>query len=253
MTYRYATDRIDYSAFASGHVIASAPGRTGFPARLATELFQRAAAHLDRRQVASPWSVLDPCCGAGQLLSTVGLLHSDRIRSLAAIDIDPNAVRLAARNLELFGPGGINRREAELRAAALDAERPGLLAAADAAARLAATVAETKTSGLPLTATAVADATDPAALGAVVPAGSIDLVIADVPHGNWSDWATNASGATTEMAPLDALLQAVRPLLAPGAVVAIASDKGQRPGDVGYRRLEWWQIGRRRLELLAST
>ncbi|HEV2530057.1 MAG TPA: hypothetical protein VGT61_16550 [Thermomicrobiales bacterium] len=252
MTYRYATDRIDYSAFASGHVLVSAPGRTGFPARLATELFQRAAAHLDRREVAAPWSVLDPCCGAGQLLATVGLLHADRIRALTAVDIDTDAVALADRNLALFAPGGLGRREAELRAAALDADRPGLLAAADAAAALAA-AARGSGANTPLTTnTAVADATDPVTLGAAVPVGSIDLVIADVPHGNWSDWATNATGAPTDVAPLDAMLAAVRPLLSRGAVVAIASDKGQRPRDAGWRRLEWWQIGRRRLELVSA-
>ncbi len=251
MTYRFATDRADYSDFASGHVLASAPGRTGFPARLATELFQRAAAHLERRRVAEPWAVLDPCCGAGQLLTTVGLLHRDRIRALVAVDIDPDAVALADRNLALLAPGGLDRREAELRVAAIDAGRPGLAEAADAATRLAAEIRSAATAHTLVATTAVADATDAAALTGAAGQGEIDLVIADVPHGNWSEWRTGGQAGETQ-APLDALLVALRPVLNPGAVVAIASDKGQRPGHEAYRRLEWWQIGRRRLELLAA-
>jgi hypothetical protein len=48
------------------------------------------------------------------------------------------------------------------------------------------------------------------------------------------------------------MLGALTPLLARGAVVAVASDKGQRPRHPGYRRLEWWQVGHRRVELLAA-
>lgn len=254
MTYRHATDRPDGTDLASGHVLVSAPGRTGFPVRLTDEIVLRAAVHLQVRGLAGPWSVLDPCCGAGHLLTIVGLRHRVAVRALTATDIDPEAVALAARNLALLAPGGLSGREADLRARAERSDRPAHAAAARSAARLRADL-DALGDRSPLTiATAVADATRPGGLAGIVADGSVDLIVADVPYGNWSAWRTEAAGGRTgDGAPLDRLLDTVRPTLATGAVVAIASDKGQRPAHPAYRRLERWQVGRRRIELLEAV
>jgi hypothetical protein len=104
-----------------------------------------------------------------------------------------------------------------------------------------------------------ADATDPAQIRAGIRAASkyldpsftaiVDMVIADVPYGIHSAWS---SGVRVEIAdPLWLLLEALKPVLAPSAVVAIASDKAQRARHAAYVRREWFQIGKRRIELLS--
>jgi len=42
MKYRFEVERKDYSDFASGRVLYSAPNTTAFPVRLASEIVQRA-------------------------------------------------------------------------------------------------------------------------------------------------------------------------------------------------------------------
>jgi hypothetical protein len=46
------------------------------------------------------------------------------------------------------------------------------------------------------------------------------------------------------------MLQALHPLLRPGAVVAIAADKGQKAQLASYQRLAHFQIGKRRIFIL---
>jgi hypothetical protein len=75
------------------------------------------------------------------------------------------------------------------------------------------------------------------------------MVIADVPYGIRSAWSGGAGVETAD--PLWLLIESLKPVLAPNAVVAIASDKAQRARHVAYVRREWFQIGKRRIELLS--
>ena len=112
MRYRFATERQDYSDLSGGHVFYSRPGFPAFPVRLASELFQRAAAMLPPSSY--PISLFDPCCGSGYLLAVIGMLHRPQIEQLHGNDIDPEAVALATRNLGLVTPAGLTNRHAEL-------------------------------------------------------------------------------------------------------------------------------------------
>ena len=90
-----------------------------------------------------------------------------------------------------------------------------------------------------------ADATGTEGLVAASGAQSVDIVITDVPYNRLSTWQT-----TETVDPLWRMLEALRPVLAPGAVVAVASDKGQTPAHDAYRRAGRFQIGKRRIVLL---
>lgn len=250
MTYRFAVDRTDYSDFSSGHVLHSAPGRTGFPARLATEVFQRAAARLTAAGVAAPWVVYDPCCGAGQLLTTVGLLHSAAIRTLIGSDIDDEAVALAHRNLALVSAAGLERRIAALETLRAEHGRASHAAAIASARRLLHLINGTTTTPDLIIDVFPADITRPGALAGCISGGSVDLVITDVPYGNWSAWSPVPTDGNGNMTPLDRMLDTLRPVLAPRAVVAIVSGKDQRASHPQFRRIERWQLGRRRIELV---
>ena len=132
MAYRYAVTRESYADL-SGGVLHSAPGFPAFPARLASEMFQRALA-LTPNPTAQVW---DPCCGSGHLLTTLTLLHRDRITSVLGSDVDHAALELARKNLALLSKHGMTARANELQARAERLSKPAYLDAAAAAQRLA--------------------------------------------------------------------------------------------------------------------
>ena len=258
MVYRFVRERGEYSALASGQVLYSAPGRTAFPVRLASEVFQRCTARLATHSVMPPYVLYDPCCGGGQLVTTLGFLHGEWLGEIVGSDVDAEAVRLAARNLALLTPGGLDRRIAELDALR---ERYGKEshAAALSAARSLHERLPALTETRPIAVRAFqADATRPDALARQVRPYSVSLVIVDVPYGRHSTWAEgdgpgDRAGAGDPDDPGDSpvgrLLGAMRPLIVPGGVVAIAAAKGEPVEHEHYRRLERLRVGRRQVAL----
>jgi 23S rRNA (guanine2535-N1)-methyltransferase len=115
VVYRFVVDHADYGDLASGAVLRSAPGFPGFPVRLASEMFQRAAALHDG---SGPLTVWDPCCGSGYLLTVIGLLNRERIDAAVATDVSDHAIEIARANLGLLCPDGLAARAGELAALA---------------------------------------------------------------------------------------------------------------------------------------
>jgi hypothetical protein len=249
MPYRFAQQRIDYSTLASGQVLQSLPGRTAFPVRLASEIFQRCAALLAAAGHDGPFTLYDPCCGGAQLLTVLAFLHGDRLARIVGSDIDPEAVGLAERNLALLTPAGLDARIAAL---ADLRERYGKASHGEALAHAAALRSRlpTLSASWPTEARAfVADATAaPALLGHLGP-GMADMVIADIPYGRQSVW--QATGEESDpTTPTLALLAALLPVLANPAVVAVAANRQQRIGHPAYRRVAQLQIGKRHVTFL---
>src|SRR5438067_819270 len=142
MPYRFARERLDHADFASGRVFHSLPGRTGFPVRLADELFQRCLAIRSARGHHEPAVLYDPCCGGATLLCTLAYQHWPALAQIIAADADPDAVALAGRNLALLTPAGLAERRAAIEAYHREfgkASHADALASAD---RLASRLAE---------------------------------------------------------------------------------------------------------------
>lgn len=254
MAYRFATERPDYSDLASGTVLRSAPGRPGFPARLAEELLLRVLAHLPEPVRAKGAALWDPCCGTGHLAAVLGLLHRSRLSSVAASDADPDAAGIAERNLALLSSGGLAQREAELRAAAGETGRSPLAERADAAGRLAAGLAER---GGPLPwAVRTADAFLPeppqvwewAAGPAPI---EVDAVITDVPYGGLSAWRGAVPGTGPEELPA-ALISALAPVLPDHAVIAVSARARKVALPSGVRAVERLRVGQRAAVLVRA-
>jgi len=181
MAYRYAVTREHYADF-SGGVLHSAPGFPAFPARLASEMFQRALAF----STAPTARVWDPCCGSGNLLTTVTLLHPDRITGVFGSDVDPAALELARKNLGLLDAQGMAARADELRARAERLDKPAYVDAAEAARRLGRRLAHC--GGTLERGVASADVFDPSQLRRALDGRRPDVVLTDVPYGERTSW-----------------------------------------------------------------
>ena len=241
MSYRFARVRENYADLASGHVLRSAPGFPAFPARLGSEMFQRAVARRGLPRV----GIWDPLCGSGHLLTTLALLHRRELAWVVGTDLDTGAVRLAAKNLRLLGDDGLAARARELRRRADLLARPGDVDTARAADRLARRL---EADGGPLPAyTTVADAFDPAALARALEGRRPDVVVADLPYGETTTWLGRPEGA-----PLSALLASLGSVLDRDAVVALALRGRRVPGHGGAALLESFRLGTRSVALFRT-
>src|SRR5437762_331229 len=114
MKYRLAVCRENYEEFAGGRVLYGGPGSSAFPVRLASEVFQSCESRLARHGALPPYTLYDPCCGEGYLLTVIGFLHGAHLTRIIASDIDPEAVERARRNLSLLTAAGLDRRLQEI-------------------------------------------------------------------------------------------------------------------------------------------
>ncbi|HUX87113.1 MAG TPA: hypothetical protein VMW65_08935 [Chloroflexota bacterium] len=243
-------ERVDYSDFAAGRVFRGLPGHPAFPVRLADEIFQRVLALFQDRGGRPPVTLYDPLCGGAYLLATLGYLHWPSLKRLVGSDLDPDALALAARNLGLLGAAGLAERVAQLNTLQSLYGKESHAEALTSARRFQERRAFLARSHSIETTLFQADATNPGDLELNLGSASVDLVITDVPYGRSSTWLDGTAGTIEPAGQIDRLLTALLPLLSPGAVVAVASDKGQRPGHASYQRLGKIQVGIRRVVFL---
>jgi 23S rRNA (guanine2535-N1)-methyltransferase len=239
MQYKFTQDRPDYSDLASGRVLYSLPGHPAFPVRLASEIFQRCMAIRDD---SNPCVLYDPCCGAAYHLSVLGFLHGDQLQEILASDVDEKAVALAAQNLGLLTPAGLDRRIDQisglLKQYGKDSHAEALGSAEKLKGMLPSAQLKTKTFR--------ASATDGQTLLENITPHSVNLVLTDVPYGQGSSWE-HAEGSPN---PLWAMLEALRSVLSAPGLAAIISDKSQKAAHESYQRVEQFQVGKRRATIL---
>jgi hypothetical protein len=247
VVYRFATERRDYSAFASGQVLYSAPGYTAFPVRLASEVMQRCCAFLLSVGASAPYTLYDPCCGSAQLLTTLALLHGDRLNAIRASDIDRQAIQLAERNLALLAPGGLDRRIAEIESLA---ERFGKASHAEMLVHAATLRDRLSVAGALPVSVFRADATNGSELRTNLGSERIELVITDIPYGGQTMWQPGIDRHHDTHAGTR-FLAALSPLLRAKSVVAVSANRQQTVQHPSYRRVDYLRIGKRHITLLA--
>jgi hypothetical protein len=250
MPYRFATERQDYSDYSSGRVFYSLPGQPAFPVRLASELFQRCLSIREAQGAVGPCLLYDPCCGAAYHLGTLAYLHWPAIGRIIASDVDEEVLSVARRNLGLLTLAGLDARIAEISGMLADYGKDSHAAALESARRLRqrlVALSETHPIDVRLF---VADATDRRAIADKLAGTHVDVVIADVPYGWHSSWQVAEPAQAQLSSPAGQMLEALWPVLSRRSVVAIASDKIQQVAHDAYRRVDRFQIGKRRMVLL---
>ncbi len=241
MQYKFVVHDADYSDFASGRVFHSRAGHPAFPVRLGSEILQRCMAICATNGGLAPYVLYDPCCGAAYHLSVLSYLHREMLREVIGSEIDENAVILAAQNLSLLRPDGLDGRIAQLEALWAQYGKPSHSEALVSARRLREQIDRFA----PLNTHAFcASALDADALLTGLRESKADIVFTDIPYGQHSQW----QGAGD--APVQAMLTALIPTLSPCAVVAIAADKQQKITHTQYQRVQHFQIGKRRITIL---
>ncbi len=250
MPYLFATERHDFSDLAGGAVLHAIPGQPALPVRLADEVFQRCLAARRGSGPADPLCLYDPCCGGGYQLTVLGLMHGREVNRIVGSDIQPALVRAARRNLDLVSREGLDRRIAELEQHARDYQRPSYALAAASARRLRDALARDLGDRILDTDVFEADALDPDRVAGRLGPASVDIALADVPYGRHSVWQGRELSEIADGDWIGRLLESLRGVLRPGGVVGIVSDKGQKALHPAYKRLERFQIGKRRVAIL---
>ncbi len=231
--------RRDYSHLASGRVLRSAPGMTAFPVRLAIDMFEQAIKGLP---TIDDLAVLDPCCGAGYLLTVLGFTFAKDIRVLVGLDVDVLAVELTDKNLSLLLKDGLKLREKELGELLGKYGKASHSEAVESARQLGA---ERETIAPPKILAHLADATSAASVQKAVGCQAFDVVVCDVPHGNLVEWR-GGGDSLSPSAAIDRLLTATEPVVKPHGIWAIATLKRQAfvlPS--GFRRVGRLRSGHR--------
>jgi hypothetical protein len=229
-------------------VLRSSPGHVGFPVRLAREMFEQCRAFQPPESRIRSCDLYDPCCGAGQLITTLGLLYGDHIATLAASDASAAAVELTANNLALLTASGLDARIAHLLSLHEQHHKDSHAAAVESARALR----DRTNPGAATTRCFLADAGNAASLRSHLGPLRPNIVITDFPYGWQSSWVDSGNGLSPSASirvVLDALLQ----VTTDDCVLALATDRSQRVDHPGCERLRQFRIGRRRITWLRRS
>jgi 23S rRNA (guanine2535-N1)-methyltransferase len=247
MQYKYAKEQQDYSDFASGRVFYSLPDHPAFPVRLASEIFQRCFAfRREIHNISTPCMLYDPCCGAAYHLSVLGYLHREYIQEIIASDINEKAVDLAKKNLGLLNTAGLDQRITEISSMLEQYGKDSHKEALKSAEILKREISSFNQEHPVKIKAFLANATGANEMLEHIKAKSVDIVFTDIPYGEHSHW----EGRSELSNPLHSMLDSLFDTLSPFSIVAIASDKRQKISHGKYQRLEQFQVGKRRVEIL---
>ena len=251
--YRFETIREDYSHYASGNVFAGATGNTGFPVRLASEVFQACLALLPVERASKRVVVYDPFCGAGYLLATVGYRHWASIQRLVGSDTDDRALQIARYNLSMLNRAGLVSkldylleaqgsdwrlsRDATIRSVHYFLER---LAVLEASHSIDCTLFRADAGCLP------------DIVGGMQQTAA-DIVMTDLPYGVLSNWQGVLANAPSHAAAITTLLQSLQSVMSPNAVAAIISCKSESVAHPAFRRRRRLKLGKRMVTFLSPA
>ena len=245
MEYHFAPKDSVYEHLASGRVLYNQPGATAFPVRLASELFQRCCAYLEKQFNPGPYRIYDPCCGGAFQLTALGFLHGESIQGIYASDIDDTVLALAEKNLHLLTPTGLEHRIEQLKMYIAqynkDSHREALESALWMESMLKSRGFQPSIECFPWEITKRETSLNPAQ--------SLDMVITDLPYGALVQW----HGEADEENASEHLLEGILPLLKNQGIAAVISGKRVVLKHPSYRKMEGFKIGKRHILILVKT
>lgn len=239
MQYKFEVEKRDFSYLASGGVIKSTPKAPAFPVRLASELFLRAVNLLPYKN--ERYSVYDPCCGSGYLLSVLGIVHSEIISKIIASDIDKDILSLTEKNLSLFNKKGILDRFKELRKLREEYRKESHL---NAISNLLQIRKVTVFSNINVD-VFCSDILSNKILNSHIE-NTIDIVITDIPYGEQTIWKTSYPNNLKSSDHLFSLLENLTNVLKDGGIVVIVGKKDFTANHQLYIKVKSVKHGKRK-------
>lgn len=241
MNYKFNVKKENYALFASGSVLYSLPGQPAFPIRLASEIYQRCLEILDGQSINPQYSLYDPFCGGGYLITSLGFLHGNRISDLFASDVSESAVELARRNLNLLTDEGLNLREQELDNLYKTFQKESHLEAIKKTKQIKQDFVNLQSKKI-VKKVFQANALSEESIKKNIPAASIDIVITDVPYENQTKWLLKNESSN----PITEFLETIRYFVKPKGLIALtAGDKIRFPKNPNYVKINHFKVGHR--------
>lgn len=182
--------------------------------------------------------IYDPCCGGGYLLTVLGFLNHERIKTIMASDISNDAIQLANENLSLLDKNGLKKRIWQINDLLSLHNKNPHIEALNSATNLLDILAnsthemERKVFKMDILSNIPLDNPDFKA----------DIIFTDVPYGNLVELQ---HGNKDNINLLDQLL----PVTKEKTVVAICSDKSQKFQSDNFQRIEKQVIGKRLFQI----
>jgi hypothetical protein len=242
MSYKFATENINYEDYSSGRVLFNQHGTTSFPVRLTSEIFQRCENILNEGSKDERYTIYDPCCGGAYLLTTIGYLHGNKVLKLYGSDVDEGVIPLAKKNLSLLTISGLNERIDQINKMILDynkaSHREALQSALKLKKRLGSRTHIIDTDCF------VCDATKDTDMKNTI--SNFNIVITDLPYGDVVQW----NDGQEQSEAIKKLLNNLLPKLAINSVVAIISTKKTVIKHEKYERIEHFNLGKRQVVFL---
>lgn len=242
MRYLYSSGQFSNEDYSSGRVLYNMPGAAPFPVQLGCEVFERCRAALVKKGVNGPYTIYDPFCGGGYLLTVLGFIYGDHVKRIIASDIDDRMVCLALRNLGLLSVDGLKKRTKQIEQLINDYNKESHKNALESALRLNCLL---ENRGKEVVVDCFcANATD---LGVFVnKLTDIDIVLTDLPYGKITYW----SETNLEYNQVSMFLESLHGVIPLHSVVAAVSDKKQKIRHNLFNRIDCFNVGKRQITIL---
>lgn len=251
MQYKYCRNE-NFEDYSSGKVILHKHGFPNFPVRLAQEIYCRCLSYIkDKTDIC----IYDPCGGSGYMLTVIGFLNIDSLKTIICSDLNGEALEIADKNLNLLTADGLKKRINHLENLYTQFNRQSHLEAIESAKILMGLIKQEHNINTINKMTFQADILSKNIKNILESKNfKADIVITDIPYGNLMSWEKREKREKNEKNEDDSisnLLDNLIPVLKQESVVAVCSNKRQKIFSDNYVRLEKQQIGKRKFEIFA--
>ena len=233
MLYKYFPKN-NYEDFSSGRVMYHKSNYTNYPVRLVGEIFYRCLEHSKKK---NEICLYDPCCGSAYMLTVLGYLFNEIIKTINCSDISNEAIELSQKNLSLLSRSGIEKRKNELNDLIKNYHKESHRNALCSLKRIEKLIKHKIESNI--FKANVLNGNELANKNFIA-----DIVMTDVPYGNLVNWSCNNEDE------INGLLNGIIPIINPNTIIAISHNKAQKSNNLKYNIIEKIKIGHRKIEIM---
>jgi tRNA G10 N-methylase Trm11 len=233
MVYKYFPKN-NYEDFSSGRIILHKSNYPNFPVRLAGEIFCQCLEYIHKT---NDFCIYDPCCGSAYLLTVLGFLFNDKIKTIYGSDINEEAIIFAQNNLSLLSVSGLEKRKINILDLITKYNKQSHKDALNSLNNISKYIKHDIEIN-----TFIADILKENVLKNK--GFCADIVITDVPYGNLVSWNTEINHS------VNILLDTIIPIINEDTIITVIYNKNQKINNSKYNRLKKYKVGHRIIEIM---